>query len=441
MNKTTQVVEVISMDQAFQDYEMQDIRPRAVVTGTVTKVEKEKVELNINAHSEGIIYKDYLTKNKIESCSDFCKVGDELRAQVSKSGEDQDILLTRIPVEENELVEKIKDEIGSVVKAKVIRRNKGGLTLSYKGATLFLPVSLIDTRRPSQGQLDAYVGQELEVELVNSKFDSIVCDRKKLITTTFKKREEEEFNKLNEGDVVTAKVVSVVPYGCFCKFGNLEGLLHISQISHQVTHKVEDKLAVGDEVEVKVISKENKKISLSIKALTDSPMAAFLKNFNKDDVVTGTVTQVMDFGLVLNIGNNVTGLLHRQEYAHHPMKRDEFKNHKVGDKIEVKILDIIENQRKISLSKKALDTNPWDELNVEVGAVIDSKVVRFDRPGMILDFNGFEVLIPYDQLTDKERTVSAEKMFKLNEVVQSKVTRINHRRWQIVASIKELTAE
>lgn len=171
----------------------------------------------------------------------------------------------------------------------------------------------------------------------------------------------------------------IAEFGAFVSLGEFtEGLLHISEISHYHVKKVEDFLEVGQVVEVKVIKKKGKKISLSMKVLQETPWHIFLKNHKVGDKVTGTIVRKMQYGMLVEVEREVVGLLNRFDYSWNP-EENLAGNVEVGDELELKITSINKSKEQFTLSKKHLEYNPWSDLKFKKGELVSAEVKRIEE--------------------------------------------------------------
>ncbi|MDT8337542.1 MAG: S1 RNA-binding domain-containing protein, partial [Candidatus Izemoplasmatales bacterium] len=233
-----------------------------VVTGTVVKVGKEEVWVDINYACEGVIYKDYLSLDKLQSAHDILKEGDQIKVKVTqfKKGDESDsLLLSRIDILKNELLDEVRNnlEVGKDFDFRVKRSVKGGLVLDYHGIEAFLPESLIFIQEEN-GNKDNLVNKTIKARIIEisreRNRDKVIVNRKQLVYEGLKEAEKEEINSLNVDDVIKVRIERLADFGAFAKISDhVDGLIHISEVSHYHVKKVDEYLNVGDEVDAKVI--------------------------------------------------------------------------------------------------------------------------------------------------------------------------------------------
>lgn len=316
-----------------------------IVTGTVVKVGKEEVWVDINYACEGVIYKDYLSLDKLQSAHDILKEGDQIKVKVTqfKKGDESDsLLLSRIDILKNELQDEVRNnlEVGKDFDFRVKRSVKGGLVLDHHGIEAFLPDSLIFIQEEA-GNKDNLVNKTIKARIVEMSRernrDKIIVNRKQLVYEGLKEAEKEEINSLNVDDVIKVRIARLADFGAFAKISDhVDGLIHISEVSHYHVKKVDEYLNIGDEVDAKIIKIKGKKVSLSLKALQPTPWDSFLEKYKVGDKVEGKIVRKMQYGMLIEIEKEVVGLLNRFDYSWNP--RENLAGEvEVGQTIEVEI--------------------------------------------------------------------------------------------------------
>ena len=351
-----------------------------VVKGVVVQVEANTIYLDLQSFTEGKMYLEHYTKDKtISSFKGLVKVGDVIECEVAKADENS-IYLSRhnqlAHIAFNAVVE--AKEANADITVKVVKLvPKKGYNVLFNGSTLFMPLS--------QAPEEVKVGQELVVRVleVNSDRMTGVVSRRVIERENYANAKQAEFDSFNVGDVVKGEVAKIEKFGVFVKFAYNQGLIRVNQLAHTFTSDINAVVKVGDEIEVKVMSKENGKLLLSKKALLDTPFEAYVKEHTVGQTVKGKVTNKLTFGLLLELADNVKGLLHQSEYSHNP--NDNFNDYVViGDEVECAILAIDEKKEKISLSRKALIDNPWTRVTAQAGDVVEVTVKELTDNGMLV---------------------------------------------------------
>ena len=429
----------------YSENKMYTPRVGDIVTGTVVKVNKEEVLVDINYSCEGVIYKDYLTLDKLASAEDILKEGDKIKVKVTqfKKGDESDsLLLSRIDILRDQLQDEVRSslEVDKDYNFKVKKSVKGGLILDYKSIEAFLPDSLIFL--PSEeNNKEALVGKTIEARIIEIKQvrnrDKIVVNRKQLVYEGLKNQEKAEIESLNVDEVVKVKIERITDYGAFASISeHVDGLIHISEVSHYHVKNVNDFLSVGDEVEAKIIKIKGKKVSLSLKALQTTPWDEFLKNNKVGDKVEGKIVRKMQFGMLLEVEKEVVGLLNRFDYSWNPQE-NLAGTVEVGDVLEVEITSIDKKKQQFSLSKKHLEYNPWADLKLKKGELISATVLRAEEKGAVVGVEEVEGFLPISEIST-ERINRVEDVLKVDDIITVEVLDFFPKEWKLVVSMKSV---
>lgn len=421
-------------------------RPGQFVTGTVVQVTDEEVLVDIGYITEGILKKDHVTLGKIESAKDAFKEGDEIKVKVHRYVETKDgstfPLLSRLDVLKSERKKQNMDklEIGEKYSFKVKKAIKGGLLLDYHGIEVFLPESLIFLRE-EQGDKDALVGSTITAELIEKKQEgrntNLIANRKQVAYEEKQAQLKEEVASINEGDTVKVTIERVKDFGAFAKItDHIDGLIHISEVSHFHVKDINEYLSVGDEVETKIIKVKGKKVSLSIKALQSTPWDNFLANYKVGDKVQGKVVRKMQFGMLLEVEKEVVGLLNRFDYSWNP-NENLAGEVEVGDTLEVEITSINHKKKQFNVSKKHLEYNPWADLKFKKGDSVSAEVVRLEDNGAIVKVEEVEGFLPIGEVST-EHVSNLDSELKPEDIITVEVLEFNPKKWQLVVSKKSL---
>jgi len=418
------------------EFNMKKVRVGMVVEGTVFMVTDDSVHLDFGAYAEGVIYKKGMAIGEIQSCKDLVKEGDTLVAKITKiDDENQQILMSRREILFDEKRASFaKDAMGAeTFKAKVKQVTRGGLVMDYNGVECFLPASHVDFKRV---ELEDFKGQTLEVTLLEQKDRKIVVSRRKVLDMNRKEARKGAFDAINVGDKIDGKIVKIMDFGAFIDLGEVQGLVHKSQISHHRTDKVTDVLEEGQVVKTEVISKEKGKIGLSMKSLLETPWTIFAKNSKVGDEVTGKIVRKMANGMLVELERDVVGIIGKKDYSWDP-KENLAGEVEVGDSITLKILSMDAKNRKMSLSKKHLDYNPWKDVSVEVGEEISGTVVELQSRGALVKVQGVNAFLPIGEI-QSERVQEVAQVLKLEQVINAVVTDVDPQMWKMTISIKQM---
>jgi small subunit ribosomal protein S1 len=425
-----------------------------IVKGNVMRVSDNEVLVDVGYAFEGSIFKDHLTLQKIASCKDFCKVGDEIEAKVTKisHGDDKNVfMLSRLDVERKMSSEQYRQEVEveKTLEAKVKKDIEFGLLLDYHGVELFLPASLVDLQKIEQKTL---VGKTVTVKVIDIREErgrtKIVVSRKQAQYEVQKAKDREdrevqrtkeraEFQAFHVGDIVKGPVAKVLDFGVVVKLGEMtDGLLHISELSHYHIKNVAEVCVLGQELEVQVIKISDKKISLSMKSMQKDPWTSFLETRHVGDTVTGTVVKKMQNGMLLEIDREVSGLLNRFDYSWNP-NSNLAGTVMVGDQLVVQITAIDLEKRQFTLSRKHLEYNPWADVKFRDGEQVSGIVKALQQTGAIVEVSGVEGYLPISELAD-ERIDKIETVLKVGDVLMLEILECFPREWKLKLSLKRV---
>jgi small subunit ribosomal protein S1 len=342
------------------DYEstFPTIEEGQVVNGTVVRVDKDEVLVDIGYKSEGVIPVAELSIRRSVNPADEVSLGDEVAALVLTKEDAEGRLILSKKRARFELAWKAIEtshENGEPVTGRVIEVVKGGLILDL-GVRGFLPASLVDIRRVQD--LDEFLGQELNCKVIelNRSRNNVVLSRRAVLEEERKADRQRILDGLNPGDVVKGTISNIVDFGAFVDLDGMDGLIHISELSWSHVNHPSEVLEIGQEVEVKVldIDRERQRISLGLKQTQADPWQQVLESYNEGDVVSGKVTKVVTFGAFVEILPGVEGLVHISELAQHHVENPR-EVVSQGDTVNVRILEVDAERRRLSLSLKRVD--------------------------------------------------------------------------------------
>ena len=326
-----------------------------IVEGTVVKVDRDEVLLDIGYKTEGVILARELSIKHDVDPDEIVSVGDEIEALVlQKEDKEGRLLLSKKRAQYERAwgtIERIKEEDG-VVTGSVIEVVKGGLILDI-GLRGFLPASLVEMRRVRD--LQPYVGRELEAKIIelDKNRNNVVLSRRAWLEQTQSEVRTNFLQTLQKGQVRSGVVSSIVNFGAFVDLGGVDGLVHVSELSWKHIDHPSEVVEVGNEVTVEVLDVDfdRERVSLSLKATQEDPWQAFARTHAIGQVVPGKVTKLVPFGAFVRVEDGIEGLVHISELAQRHVEVPE-QVAKVGDEVFVKVIDIDLERRRISLSLK-----------------------------------------------------------------------------------------
>jgi small subunit ribosomal protein S1 len=337
------------------DATIKPINEGEVVTGAVVRIDKDEVLVDIGYKSEGVIPSNELSIRRSVDPGDEVSLGEQVDALVlTKEDQEGRLILSKKRARFEKAWRRIESaaESGEPVEGTVIEVVKGGLILDL-GVRGFLPASLVDIRRVHN--LDEFMGQKLECKVIelNRSRNNVVLSRRAVLEEERKEVRQQILGRLQPGQVVEGKISNIVDFGAFVDLEGIDGLIHISELSWSHVNHPSEVLAIGETVRVKVldIDRERQRISLGLKQTQEDPWQRVLDSYGPGDNLDGKVTKVVAFGAFVEIVPGVEGLVHISELAeHHVESPSEVVT--PGDEVRVKILEIDEERRRISLSIK-----------------------------------------------------------------------------------------
>ncbi|HEX7100267.1 MAG TPA: 30S ribosomal protein S1 [Acidimicrobiia bacterium] len=334
-----------------------------IVVGTVVSVDADGAMVDIGYKSEGLIPTEELSIRNNVDPGEIVQVGERVEALVLNKEDDEGRLILSKKRAQYERawgrIQEIADR-GETVKGTVIEVVKGGLIVDI-GLRGFLPASLVDLRRVRD--LEPFIGQEIEAKVIelDRNRNNVVLSRRAHLEEEQAEQRQSFLDELQEGEIRTGVVSSVVAFGAFVDLGGMDGLVHVSELSWQHVNHPSEVVNVGDEVTVKVleVDRERERISLSIRETLEDPWEVFSRQYEVGDIVEGTVTKTVPFGAFVSVMEGVEGLVHVSEIAVHRVESPELEL-SIGQKVRAKITEKEDERRRISLSiKQALPD--WEE--------------------------------------------------------------------------------
>ncbi|HGR7391360.1 TPA: 30S ribosomal protein S1 [Streptococcus pneumoniae] len=354
-----------------------------VVSAEVLTVDATQANVAISGTGvEGVLTLRELTNDRDADINDFVKVGEVLDVLVLRQvvGKDTDTvtyLVSKKRLEARKAWDKLVGREEEVVTVKGTRAVKGGLSVEFEGVRGFIPASMLDTRFVRNAE--RFVGQEFDTKIkeVNAKENRFILSRREVVEAATAAARAEVFGKLAVGDVVTGKVARITSFGAFVDLGGVDGLVHLTELSHERNVSPKSVVTVGEEIEVKILdlNEEEGRVSLSLKATVPGPWDGVEQKLAKGDVVEGTVKRLTDFGAFVEVLPGIDGLVHVSQISHKRIENPK-EALKVGQEVQVKVLEVNADAERVSLSIKALEERPAQE----EGQKEEKRAVRPRRP-------------------------------------------------------------
>lgn len=414
-----------------------------VASGTIIGVEDDYYLVDVGDKAESYIPKSEFRLDGIEGIG----VGDAVEVFVERRKDEGGLLLSRekaIAIKVWEDIAKIQEADGTI-QGKIESRVKGGMSVDI-GVPAFLPYSQIDLRPVKD--LDALIGESYDFKILkfNRKRNNVVISRRAILEEERNKLREEMRSRLEEGQIITGAITNITDYGLFIDMGGMDGLCHITDLSWgRVSHPAK-LYKVGQELDVKVLKydKENDRVSLGIKQLREDPWATVTDRYPLSEKAIGKVVSITDYGVFVELEEGVEGLIHVSEMTWSKKPRHPSKMVAVGDEIEIMVLNIEPETKRISLGMKQLQANPWDLVteSYPVGSIIEGKIKNITDFGVFIGIeDGIDGLIHVSDLSWTERIKHPSEKYAKGEMIQAVVLKIDKENERFSLGVKQLTPD
>ncbi|HFU6520191.1 TPA: 30S ribosomal protein S1 [Enterococcus hirae] len=355
-----------SMEDAMNS--VQEVNVGDVVSGEVLVIEDKQVVVGIEgAGVEGVVPAKELSTSPVEDINEVVKVGDTLElvviSTIGKDKENGSYLLSKRRLDAKKVWEDIEKDFqaGNIIEAPVTNVVKGGLVVDV-GVRGFVPASMVEDHFVAD--FSEYKGQTLAFKIVEIEpsENRLILSHKAVVETEKEEKKKEILANIHEGDVIDGRVARITDFGAFVDLGGIDGLVHVSEISHSHVAKPSDALSVGDEVKVKVLSinPEQERVSLSIKDTLPGPWTDIEEKATVGSVLDGKVKRLTSFGAFVEVFPGVEGLVHISQISHKHIATPHEVLHE-GDEVQVKVLEVHPEEHRIALSIKALEEKPASE--------------------------------------------------------------------------------
>jgi len=415
----------------------------AVVTGTVVDIQSDSVIVNAGLKSEGIIP---ISEFKNASGELEIEVGDEVEVSL-EAVEDGfgETKLSREKAKRDEVWRRLEKafENEDIVKGLISGKVKGGFTVDIEEIRAFLPGSLVDVR-PVRDPV-FLEGKELEFKVIklDQRRNNVVVSRRAVVETEFSAEREALLESLQEGITIKGIVKNLTDYGVFVDLGGIDGLLHITDMAWKRVKHPSEIVNVGDEIDVKVLKfdRERNRVSLGMKQLGTDPWADLARRYPANSRLFGKVTNIADYGCFVEIEEGVEGLVHVSEMDWTNKNVNPSKVVHIGQEVEVMVLDIDEERRRISLGVKQCFPNPWDEFGAtrNKGDVVKGTIKSITDFGIFIGLEGdIDGLIHLSDISWHEPGEEAVRNFSKSDEIEAVVLSVDPERERISLGIKQL---
>ncbi|MDR0239858.1 MAG: 30S ribosomal protein S1 [Deltaproteobacteria bacterium] len=439
----------ISFESALENYlstDFGDLEEGSIVKGEVVRVEGGNVLVDVNFKSEGQIpaheFKDSAGNLMV-------KVGDRVDVFVARKNEmEGTIMLSFEKAKRMQLFDQLEEvqEKNGTITGHIVRRIKGGYTVDLHGVEAFLPGSHVDLRPVPD--MDALVNQEYEFRVlkINRRRSNVIVSRRVLLEEERDSKRNDLLLTLDEGQVVKGRAKNITEYGVFVDLGGLDGLLHITDMSWKRIRHPKEMITMGQELELKVLSfdKATQKVSLGLKQLVADPWQDITARFPENARCTGKVTNLVDYGAFVELESGVEGLVHISEMSWTRKLRHPSQMVRVGDEVEVVILGVDAEKKRISLGMKQIKPNPWDLVaeRYPEGTVLEGVIKNITEFGMFIGIeDGIDGLIHVSDISWTKKVRHPNELYKVNDTVQAKVLTVDQGNEKFTLGVKQLVED
>ncbi len=430
-------------EESLKEVEM---KPGAIVTGTVVDIDSDWVTVHAGLKSEGVIPKSQFVNEAGELA---IAIGDDV--QVALDAVEDGFGETRLSREKAKRMEAWKElekafEAEDVVKGVISGKVKGGFTVDVATIRAFLPGSLVDVR-PVRDTAHLE-GKELEFKVIklDQKRNNVVVSRRSVLEAENSAEREQLLGSLQEGLEVKGIVKNLTDYGAFVDLGGVDGLLHITDMAWKRIKHPSEIVNVGDEINVKVLKfdRDRNRVSLGLKQLGEDPWIAITKRFPEGARASGRVTNLTDYGCFVELEEGVEGLVHVSEMDWTNKNIHPSKVVNLGDEVEVQVLDIDEERRRISLGIKQCKTNPWEDFSgsFNKGDKLSGKIKSITDFGIFIGLDGgIDGLVHLSDISWNESGEEAVRQYRKGDEVEAVILAIDAERERISLGIKQLSED
>lgn len=433
-NKKTKTAD----ESMYEDYmsNLGTLSKGAIVTGKITNINGNEIYIDIGYKSEGII-----TADDFAAEPETLKIGNEVSVQiVSLDGYSGYPILSKSKADQQRVWNDVYNsfENGLEISGKIGAKIKGGYEVYFGGGIkAFLPLSQVTN--------DVRTGASIGVKVIeaNRKRNNVVVSRKVLLEEEKKKKFDHIFTSCKEGDVVKVRVARLKDYGAFVDYDGIEGLLHITDVCWGRVEKIEDVLAIDQQIEVKIIKidQETRKISFGMKQLKPEPWSYAASKYPAGTTVNGKVTKLMDFGIFVQLEEGLEGLVHISDISW--TQRVEHPKDVVtaGENISVKILNVDQESRRISLGIKQLSEDPWSKISglFTVNSVVTGTVVELLRNGFTVELSkGIVGFVNAKDISWTRKVVNPAEVVKPGDNVEVRIMELDAEKRRLSLGLKQV---
>ncbi len=439
--------EELNFESALENYlnpDFGDLEEGSITKGKIVRINDDNVLVDVNFKSEGQIP----TSEFRDAAGNITvKVDDVVDVYVvHKNENDGTISLSFEKAKRMQVFDQLENvqDSNKVIKGHIVRRIKGGYTVDIGGVEAFLPGSHVDLRPVPD--MDALVNQEFEFRVlkINRRRSNVIVSRRVLLEEERDAKRQDLLRTLEEGQIVHGKAKNITEYGVFVDLGGLDGLLHITDMSWKRIRHPREMITMGQDLTLKVLSfdRENNKVSLGLKQLVPDPWQDITERFPQGAKFKGKVTNLVDYGAFVELETGVEGLVHISEMSWTRKLRHPSQMVHSGDEVEVVILGVDGEKKRISLGMKQVRPNPW-ELVAErypEGTILEGVIKNITEFGMFIGIeDGIDGLIHVSDISWTKKVRHPNEIYKVGDVVQAKVLTVDQENEKFTLGIKQLS--
>ena len=440
-NQSSQVKEEEMDFKELYEQSLNQIQYGDITTGKVVQIKDDRVMVDVGWKTEGFIP---IGELKDARGNINISVGDEIDVFVDKRDSEGNLVLSRDKASKVKIWDEIKAacENDTLVEGVVIEKIKGGLSVDI-GIIAFLPGSQVDIRPVKD--LDKFVGQTLDFKVLkyDRKRNNVVLSRRSIVTTEREAEKKDILKSLQEGNIVEGVIKNITDYGIFIDLGGVDGLLHVTDISWGRIAKPSENFHKGDKITTKVLSfdSEKERVSLGLKQLNDNPWEQITDKYPIGSTIKGKVVNLTDYGVFVELESGVEGLVHISEMYWTREIKHPSKVLNVGEEIEVMVLEVNPQTKRVSLSLKQTTPNPWEKLKEKypVGAVVKGIVRNITNFGVFVGIEEkIDGLIHVSDISWKHRVNHPSEYFKKGQEVEAVVLNVDVENEKFSLGIKQI---
>ena len=426
-----------------QSLAYENMKPGAIVTGTVVAIRDDAVLVNAGLKSEGVVPKEQFLNDSGEV---EVEIGDEVEVALD-AVEDGfgETRLSREKAKRARVWDKLEKahEADDAITGQISGKVKGGFTVDIKEIRAFLPGSLVDVRPVRD---PSYLeGKDLEFKIIklDRRRNNVVVSRRAVVESEYSAEREALLEKLEEGAIVTGVVKNLTDYGAFIDLGGIDGLLHITDMAWKRVRHPSEVVNVGDELQVRVLKfdRERNRVSLGLKQLGDDPWNDISRRYPVGSRLFGTVSNITDYGCFVEIEDGVEGLVHVSEMDWTNKNVNPAKVVTLADEVEVMVLDIDEERRRISLGMKQCTANPWEAFAAmhNKGDKVKGAIKSITDFGIFVGLDGgIDGLVHLSDISWMETGEDIVRRFQKGQEVEAVVLAVDPERERISLGVKQL---